>query len=101
MTLLEFRLWLSKIDFESLMFQTFKESVMELIPFAIPLPDLLPECENQFTVDYFEKKGTLLTQLYFQIGYVVIDTNPFVLKMRRSLISVKSLRSLQASPVNA
>ncbi|KAF3842173.1 hypothetical protein F7725_024124, partial [Dissostichus mawsoni] len=55
-TLLEFRLWLSKIDFESLMFQTFKESVMELIPLAIPLPDLLPECENQFTVDYFEKK---------------------------------------------
>ncbi|XP_034057727.1 elongin A, like [Gymnodraco acuticeps] len=36
--------------------KTFKESVMELIPFAIPLPDLLPECENQFTVDYFEKK---------------------------------------------
>ncbi|XP_063730478.1 elongin A, like isoform X2 [Eleginops maclovinus] len=34
----------------------FKESVMELIPFTIPLPDLLMESENPFTVDYCERK---------------------------------------------
>ncbi|XP_059215369.1 elongin A, like isoform X2 [Centropristis striata] len=34
----------------------FKESVMDLIPFSIPLPADLPELEKPFSVDYFERK---------------------------------------------
>ncbi|XP_054455636.1 elongin A, like [Anoplopoma fimbria] len=36
--------------------QAFKESVMELLPFTIPLPAGLPECEKPFGVEYFERK---------------------------------------------
>ncbi|XP_074502500.1 elongin A, like isoform X1 [Sebastes fasciatus] len=36
--------------------QEFKESVMELLPFTIPLPAALPECEKPFSVEYFERK---------------------------------------------
>ncbi|XP_031159490.1 elongin A, like isoform X2 [Sander lucioperca] len=34
----------------------FKESVLELIPFTIPLPAVLPECEKPFSVENFERK---------------------------------------------
>ncbi|KAA8583877.1 elongin A, like isoform X1 [Etheostoma spectabile] len=36
--------------------QKFKESILELIPFTIPLPAVLPECEKPFSVEYFERK---------------------------------------------
>ncbi|XP_033469801.1 elongin A, like isoform X1 [Epinephelus lanceolatus] len=34
----------------------FKQSVMDLIPFTIPLPAALPEFDSPFSVDYFERK---------------------------------------------
>ncbi|XP_042358290.1 elongin A, like isoform X2 [Plectropomus leopardus] len=34
----------------------FKQSVMDLIPFTIPLPAALPQCETAFSVEHFERK---------------------------------------------
>ncbi|XP_029305553.1 elongin A, like isoform X2 [Cottoperca gobio] len=36
--------------------QKFKDSVLELLPITIPLPDVLRECQKPFSVDYFERK---------------------------------------------
>lgn len=63
----------------------------------VPLPPVLPECHRASCVDYTEKKGNVLKQLYFHVGHFVLDASSF--QLRGSLIPAKPLRTLLSSPV--